>query len=41
MGNDTRERFEGPAWETLEAWVREQMRGLIQAALEEVVLWAG
>ncbi|WP_425154639.1 IS256 family transposase [Candidatus Palauibacter sp.] len=37
MGNDTRERFEGPAWETLEAWVREQMRGLIQAALEEEV----
>ena len=22
MGNDTRERYAGPAWETLEAWVR-------------------
>ncbi len=37
MGNDTRERFGGPAWETLEAWVREEMRGLIQAALEEEI----
>ena len=37
MGNDTRERLGGPAWETLEAWVREQMPGLIKAALEEEV----
>ena len=37
MGNDTRERFGGPAWETLEVWVREEMRGLIQAALEEEI----
>ena len=37
MGNDTRERFAGPAWETLEAWVREQARDMIQQALEEEV----
>ena len=35
MGHDTRERPEkssGPVWEMLEVWVREEMRGLIQAA---------
>ena len=32
MGNDTRERFAGPAWETLEAWLREQARDMIQQA---------
>ena len=37
MGNDTRERFDGPAWETLEAWVRERARDMIQRALEEEV----
>lgn len=36
MGNETRERFAGPAWETLEAWLREQARGMIQQALDEV-----
>lgn len=37
MDNDTREGFSGPAWERLEAWVREQMRDLIQETLEEEV----
>ncbi len=37
MGNDTRERFAGPAWDTPEAWVREQARDMIQQALEEEV----
>ena len=35
MGNDKRERLAGPAWEVLEAWVRE--RDMIQQALEEEV----
>ncbi len=37
MRDDTREGFAGPAWETLEAWVREQARDMIQQALEEEV----
>ncbi|WP_423928530.1 IS256 family transposase [Candidatus Palauibacter sp.] len=35
MGNDTRGRSSGPAWETLEGWVREGVREMIQATLEE------
>ncbi len=35
MGNDTRGRSSGPAWETLERWVREGVREMIQATLEE------
>ncbi len=32
MRDDTREGFAGPAWETLEAWVRERARDMIQQA---------
>ena len=35
MGNDTRERRGVPAWETLEGWVREGVREMIEATLEE------
>ncbi len=31
MDNDTRERYAGPAWETLEAWVRERARDMFDA----------
>ena len=37
MDNDMRARYARPAWETLEAWLREQARDMIQQALEEEV----
>lgn len=37
MGNDTREKVAVPAWETLEVWVRERARDMIQQAPEEEV----
>ena len=36
-GGDTREGFAGPAWETLDVWLRGQARDMIQQALEEGV----
>ena len=37
MGKNTGEKVAGPAWETLEVWVRERARDMIQQALEEEV----